>query len=67
MDNEFLKFAMENGKIKDIREAFKEYPVEEEWHQGRIENILQVQEESEDYYIYNIGDIVFVNEYTYDE
>lgn len=36
--DEFLKIAMKSGKIKDIKEAFKNYPVEEEWHQGRIEN-----------------------------
>ena len=65
--NEFLKMAKEKGKIRDIREAFQEYPVEEEWHQGKIEKILQVQEESEEYCIYEIGDIVFVNEYTYDD
>ena len=66
-DNQFLRIAKEKGKIRDIKEAFEEYPVEEEWHQGKIEKILQVQEESEDYYIYEIGDIVFVNEYTYDD
>ena len=40
MDNEisdFLKFAYEKGRIKDITEAFKEYPPEEEWHKGKIE------------------------------
>ena len=67
MNNDFLKIAKEKGRIRDITEAFKEYPVEEEWHQGRIETILQVQEESQDYYIYSVGDIVFVNEYTYDD
>lgn len=63
----FLEIAKKNGKIKNIKEAFKEYPVEEEWHKGRIETIFQVQEESQDYYLYQIGDIVFVNEYTYDD
>lgn len=34
----FLKFAQEKGKIKEVEEAFQNYPVEEEWHQGKIEN-----------------------------
>lgn len=38
--SDFLKFAKEKGKIKELDEAFIEYPVEEEWHQGKIENIL---------------------------
>lgn len=37
--SDFLKFAKEKGKIKELDEAFKEYPVKEEWHQGKIENI----------------------------
>ncbi len=42
MNNKFLEIAKEHGKIKDISEAFKEYPVEEEWHKGKVENILSV-------------------------
>ena len=38
--SEFIKIAYKYGKVKDIREAFEEYPVEEEWHKGKIENIL---------------------------
>ena len=37
--SDFLKFAEEKGKIRDLSEAFEEYPVEEEWHKGKIENI----------------------------
>ena len=44
--NEFLKIAKEKGKIKDVREAFQEYPVEEEWHQGKIEKVLELREDS---------------------
>ena len=33
--------------IKSVEEAFKEFPPEEEWHEGRIENVLR--EESEEY------------------
>ena len=28
----FLDIANENGRIRDIKEAFQEYPVKEEWH-----------------------------------
>lgn len=63
--SDFLKFAKEKGKIKELEEAFNEYPVEEEWHQGKIENILCEQEEN--YSIYQVGDIVFVNNYKYED
>lgn len=59
----FLKYAKEKGKIKELDDAFIKYPVEEEWHQGKIENILC--EEEEIYSIYQVGDIVFVNNYKY--
>ena len=58
--SDFLKFAYEKGKVKD---AFEEYLVEEEWHQGKIENILC--EDGVEYSPYDIGDIVFVKEYYY--
>ena len=64
--NEFLQIAEQNGRIKDIREAFFDYPVEEEWHKGKIENLVFLKEESQEYTLYNIGDIVFVNEYKYE-
>ena len=63
--SDFLKFAKEKGKIRDVSEAFVEYPVEEEWHQGKIENILC--EDEEIYSIYQIGDIVFVKDYKYND
>ena len=37
----FLKTAYEHGKVKDLKDAFKEYPIEEEWHKGKIENVLK--------------------------
>ena len=61
--SEFLKIAYEKGKVKDSKEAFKEYPVENEWHKGNIELVLN--EDLEEYNIYSIGDIVFVKEFTY--
>lgn len=63
--SDFLKFAKEKGKIKDLEEAFEKFPVEEEWHKGKIENLLYLNEEEEIYSSYNIGDIVFVNNYKY--
>lgn len=39
--SDFLKFAIKSGRIKDVEEAFKEFPPEEEWHKGRIENVLR--------------------------
>ncbi len=45
--SDFLKFAKEKGKIKDLEEAFNEFLVEEEWHKGKIENLLYVNEEEE--------------------
>ena len=61
--SEFLKIAYKYGRVKDLEEAFEEFPVEEEWHKGKIENILN--EDSEKYDYYNIGDIVFVSVYLY--
>ena len=61
--SEFLKFAYEHDSVRDLEEAFKEFPVEEEWHKGKIENVLK--EDSAIYSIYEIGDIVYVKEYMY--
>lgn len=61
--SDFLKFALNSGRVKDVEEAFKEYPPEEEWHKGKIENVLK--EESEEYNLYKVGDIVFVKKYKY--
>ena len=63
--SKFLKTAYKYGRVKDLEEAFKEFPVEEEWHEGKIENVLN--EDGEVYSIYEIGDIVFVKEYTYSD
>lgn len=63
--SDFLKLAYKKGKIKNVEEAFKEYPVEKEYHQGKIDNVLH--EDSEIYAQYSVGDIVFVKEYTYQD
>ena len=61
--SDFLKNAYKNNKVKDLKDAFEEYPVQEEWHKGKIENV--VMDNNETYNYYSIGDIVFVNEYKY--
>lgn len=38
--SDFMKFAYAKGKVD---EAFEEYPVENEWHKGRIENYKSYQ------------------------
>ena len=38
--SEFMKIAYKNGRVKDLDEAFKEFPVEEEWHKGKAEKLL---------------------------
>lgn len=45
--SDFLKFAKEKGKIRDVSEAFEEYPVEEEWHKGKVESLSYLQEKTE--------------------
>lgn len=61
--SDFIKLAYKHNRIKDLNEAFEKYPVEEEWHKGKIENILKENEEK--YELYEIGDIVFVSQYKY--
>jgi len=39
-NDEFIKRIKEIGKIRDIRDAFIEYPVEEEAHKGKIESYM---------------------------
>lgn len=40
--SDFLKTAYKYNKVKDLKEAFEEYPVEDEWHEGKLENVLKV-------------------------
>ncbi len=61
--SDFVKRAYKSGKIKNVSEAFEEYPVEEEWHKGKIENVIS--EPKEFYSYYEIGDIVFVKNFEY--
>lgn len=61
--SDFMKDVYINGDVKDLNEAFEEYPCEEEWHEGNIENILK--EDILQYGAYEIGDIVFVEKFNY--
>lgn len=65
MDDNFLEIAKQKNRILDLDEAFKEFPPEEEWHKGKIENVLK--EDTIEYSYYKVGDIVFVNHYTYND
>ena len=62
--SDFLKIAYKYNKVKNLDDAFLEYPVEDEWHKGKISNVVSEQE-----VVYNtnyaVGDIVFVREYKY--
>lgn len=64
-DDDFIKKAYAKSRVKEAWEAFQEYPPEEEWHKGKIENILK--EDEDNYNIYSVGDIVLVKEYTYSD
>ncbi len=61
--SEFWKWAEKNGLIKDVSEAFEEYPAQEEWHKGKVENVLR--EDVAQYGAYEIGDIIFVEKFNY--
>ena len=60
----FIEKAYKDGKVRDLQEAFLEFPPDEEWHQGKLENVIC---ENNAFYgdSHNIGDIVFVREYKY--
>ena len=69
-DDEFLKEVLKYGKIRPVEDAFKEFPVEEEIHKGKIDNYIGVAEDYEEYNInfkYKVGDIVFVKRYKYED
>ena len=42
--SDFIKLAYKHNKIKDVSEAFKEFPVSDEWHKGKVENLLKDNE-----------------------
>ncbi|MBE5821311.1 MAG: type II toxin-antitoxin system PemK/MazF family toxin [Clostridiales bacterium] len=61
-ENNFIMQAKKTGRIKDGKYAFIEYLAKDEWHKGKIENVLCKKKVQ---YYYNIGDIVFVKDYEY--
>lgn len=69
-NDEFLKEVLKYGEIRQVEDAFKEFPVEEEIHKGKIDNYVSVAEDDEEYSIdfkYKVGDIVFVKRYKYED
>ena len=52
-ESDFIIFAYEKKKVKDITDAFDEYPPEEEWHKGKIENVLNEPEAIYNHYNVN--------------
>jgi hypothetical protein len=60
--SDFVKFLKENNLIKDLKEAFIKNPVSEEVHQGDIN--YYINEEITIYSHYQIGDIIYVKNYT---
>lgn len=68
-EDDFYEYLKSKGEIKDVSEAFEKYPVEEEWHKGKIESFSYLQEVREKYHLnlYEIGDIVFVKKYKYND
>lgn len=65
--SEFLKLAYRHNKVRDLQEAFAEFPTEEEWHKGKAENVLREDEETYKAINYAIGDIIFVKQYIYSD
>ncbi len=63
MDNKTKEELIKKGALKPLSEAFKEYPVEEEIHQG--DSRYFVCDSIIKYGNYQIGDIVYVDEYKY--
>ena len=64
--SEFLKLAYKHNKVRDIKEAFNEFPIEEEWHKGKLQNVIK-ENEIQYNVSYEIGDIVFVSQYSYSD
>lgn len=40
--SEFLKVAYKCNKVKEVGEAFEEYPVEQEWHKEKVEEYKNI-------------------------
>lgn len=44
--SEFLKKAYKEGRVRPLKEAFKEFPPEEEWHGGKIDYFIKENKKS---------------------
>lgn len=65
MEKEECERLKKNGLIKNVSQAFKDYPVEEEIHQGNINYFINELETI--YGNYQVGDIVLINNYQYED
>lgn len=41
--SQFIKTAYKYNRVKDLKDAFEDYPVEYEWHKGKVENIIKIK------------------------
>ncbi len=62
--SKFIDWAYSKGIVQPVSEAFLDYPVENEWHKGRLDYIICEEAVN---YNYDIGDIVFVQDYNYSD
>lgn len=44
----FIKNDYKYNKVKELKDAFEEYPVEDEWHEGKIEKMVNDANEEYD-------------------
>jgi len=42
---DFFEKLKKSGRIKDVSEAFKEFPPEEEWHKGDANSFLYLKKQ----------------------
>lgn len=63
--SKFIEEMKKVGKIRPASDAFENYPVHLEDHKGDINYFIT--EEDKDYGKFNVGDIVFVKDYKYED
>lgn len=39
-NEEFIKLAYKKGRVREVEQAFVDFPPELEWHKGKIEYVL---------------------------
>ena len=62
MDKDFIEQVKKNGLFRDVSDAFKQYPPEEEWHKGNVNFYIKERMTN---FGYDIGDIVYVPRFKY--